>query len=70
MEDATKVDKTQNTIRFYFALTYQLAKDDITKFQQIDDLPTYLCLNTAALLKERYLKEKEEYDKIKNQMNI
>lgn len=66
--DTSKVSATENTIRFYFALTYNLAKEDITKFQQIDELSLYLCLNISALVKERYLKEKQELDKLKKQI--
>ena len=68
VERPTEVSSTEATIRFYFALTYNLAKEDITKIQQIDELPLYLCLNTAALVKERYLKEKQELDKLKKQI--
>ena len=68
VEQDAKVDKKQNTIRFYFNLTYQLAGDDITKMEQIDSISVYLCLNVAALIKERYLKEKEELDKMKRNM--
>lgn len=63
--DTSKVDIKENTIRFYFALSYNLAKEDITKIQQIDELPLYLCLNISALVKERYLKEKQELDKLR-----
>ena len=69
MGDTPEMDKTQTTIRFYFALTLQLAQDDVTKIQQIDNQPLYLCLNTSALFKERYMKQKEEIDKIKSQTN-
>jgi len=36
--------------------------------EQIDSISVYLCLNVAALIKERYLKEKEELDKMKRNM--
>jgi hypothetical protein len=36
--------------------------------EQIDNLPLYLALNVSALMKEKYLKQKEEMDKIKKQM--
>lgn len=68
MEDTPQMDKTQASIRFYFALTYQLAKEDITKMEQIDGLNLYLCLNTAALMKERYEKEMEEMRKMERQI--
>ena len=68
VEDTPKMDKANATIRFYFNLTYNLAKEDITKMEQIDDLNVYLCLSTASLMKERYEKEMEEYRKIEKQM--
>lgn len=61
------MDKTQTAARFYFALTFQLANEDLTKFEQIDDMSLYLCLNTAALLKERYEKELEQIKSMEKQ---
>jgi lipoprotein NlpI len=68
VEDSTEIPKKEATIRFYFALTYQLAKEDILKIEQMDSVPTYLCLNVAALMKERHDKEQEEIKKIERQM--
>jgi hypothetical protein len=34
----------------------------------MDDIPVYLCLNVAAMLKERYDKEQEEIRKMNRQM--
>ena len=68
MGDSTKMASKENTIRFYFTLTYQLAGEDITKVQQMDDIPMYLCLNVAAMMKERHDKEQEEIRKIERQM--
>jgi hypothetical protein len=34
----------------------------------VENLPIFLCLNVAALMKERYEKEKMEMEKMKNQM--
>jgi lipoprotein NlpI len=68
LEEPTKMASKENTIRFYFTLTYQLAKEDITKIQQMDDIPMYLCLNIAAMMKERHDKEQEEIRKIERQM--
>lgn len=61
------MDKTQTAARFYFTLTFQLANEDLTKFEQIDDMSLYLCLNTAALLKERYEKELEQIKKMEKE---
>jgi hypothetical protein len=60
--------KKENTVRFYFTLTYQLAGEDITKVEQMDDIPMYLCLNVASLMKERHDKEMEEIKKMKREM--
>jgi len=64
VEDAPEVDSKETTARFYFALTYQLAKEDITRFEEVEKTNLYLCLSAAALIKERFLKEKEEMRKI------
>lgn len=68
MGDSPEMASKENTIRFYFNLTYQLAGEDITKVQQMDDIPMYLCLNVAALLKERFDKEQEELRKMERQL--
>ena len=67
-EVVTQIPDTEATARFYFQLTYQLAGDDITKFKQIESLSVYLCLNTAALIKDRIIKEQEDLKKLKNEM--
>jgi len=36
--------------------------------EQIDDMNLYLCLNVAALMKERYEKEMEEMRKMEKQI--
>ena len=41
-------------------------EEDITKFQQVEETNLYLCLNTASLMKEEVLKQKEEMRKMKN----
>ena len=68
-EDAEVVEKG-STARFYFALTYQLAKEDITKFTEVENTNLYLCLSTASLMKDRADKEREDLRKMqkKNQM--
>jgi hypothetical protein len=67
-EDTTQIPASQTTARFYFQLTYQLAKEDLTKFHQIEDMSVYLCLNTASLIKDRVISEQNEMKKIKNEM--
>ena len=66
MEEDAEVVEKGSTSRFYFTLTYRLAKEDITKLQQVEETNLYLCLNTASLMKEEVLKQKEEMRKMKN----
>lgn len=68
VDDSPEVASKENTIRFYFSLTYQLAGEDVTKVQQMDDIPMYLCLNVAALIKERHDKEQDEIRKMNREM--
>jgi len=65
VEDATEIPKTEMVARFYFSLTYLLSGEDITKFEQIDNTSIYLCLNTAALIKDRIELEKRQIEKMK-----
>jgi hypothetical protein len=60
--------KAQTAARYYFALTFQLAKEDLTKFEQIENMSVYLCLNAASIFKERRLKEQEEIKKLQNKV--
>lgn len=53
--------------RFYFQLTYSLAKEDITKFDRINETNVYLCLNTASLMKDKIVQQQNELKKIQNQ---
>ena len=66
--DSPEMAKKETTVRFYFTLTYQLAGEDITKVEHMDDIPMYLCLNVASLMKERHDKEQEEIRKMKREM--
>jgi len=66
-DETPKLTASQETARFYFQLSYTLSGEDITKFQQIDKLSVYLCLNTASLMKDRIIKEKEELKKLERQ---
>jgi hypothetical protein len=66
-EDITKMAPTEATLRFYFELTYELSNRDITKIEQIENTNLYLCLNTASLMKDRIIKERNELKKLENQ---
>jgi hypothetical protein len=70
LEDDAEVDEKGSTARFYFTLTYQLAKEDITKFGEVENTNLYLCLSTASLMKDRADQQREEMRKMekKNQM--
>lgn len=63
-EGAPQMAPSQATARFYYELTYKLANEDITKFETIDSLNVYLCLNTASLIKDRIIQEKNEIKKL------
>jgi hypothetical protein len=67
-EEVTQIPPSQATARFYFQLNYQLAKEDLTKFHQIEEMSVYLCLNTASLIKDRIISEQNEMKKLKNEM--
>jgi len=69
MEDTPKVDTKNATARFYFELTFQLAKEDVTKMAEVENQNLYLCLSIASLLKDRIIKHNEEMKKIKNENN-
>lgn len=65
--DTTKMGKKEAAFRYYFSITLNLAGEDITKINQIDELPLLLCLNTASLMKERVQKQNEEMKKMEKQ---
>ena len=64
MEDTPKISAKEATARFYFTLTYQLAKEDITKFEEVENMNLFICLNVASMLKDRYEKERDEQRKL------
>jgi hypothetical protein len=68
-EDAEVVEKG-STARFYFTLTYQLAKEDITKFTEVENTNLYLCLSTASLMKDRADQQREELRKMEKKNQI
>jgi hypothetical protein len=69
--DDAKISQKEATARFYFNLTYQLAKEDITKFEQVENMNLYICLNVASIMKDKYERELEQHRKMeqKYQMN-
>ena len=71
VEQTPKIPAKEATARFYFNLTYQLAKEDITKFEEVENMNLFICLNVASIMKEKYLKELEQHRKMeqKYQMN-
>jgi hypothetical protein len=64
VDETPKIPAKEATARFYFNLTYQLAKEDLTKFEEVENMNLYMCLNVASILKDRYEKEREEQRKI------
>lgn len=64
MEDDAKISAKEATARFYFNLTYQLAKEDLTKFDEVLTSNLYICLNVASILKDRYERERDEQRKL------
>lgn len=64
MDEPSKIPAKEATARFYFNLTYQLAKEDITKFEEVQNMNLYMCLNVASLLKDRYERELDEQRKL------
>ena len=67
--DTPKMGKKEAAFRYYFSITLNLAGEDITKINQIDELPLLLCLNTASLMKERADKQREEMKKMEKQFS-
>ena len=65
--DTTKMGKKEAAFRYYFSITLNLAGEDITKVNQIDELPLLLCLNTSSIMKERIEKQREEMKKMEKQ---
>jgi hypothetical protein len=65
--DTPKMAKKEAAFRYYFSITLNLAGEDITKLNQIDELPLLVCLNTASLMKERVQKQNEEMKKMEKQ---
>ena len=67
--NTAKMGKKEAAFRYYFSITLNLAGEDITKINQIDELPLLLCLNTASLMKERMEKQREELKKMEKQFS-
>lgn len=66
-EVSPEMAPSESAARFYFQLTYQLAKEDLTKFERINETNVYLCLNTASLMKDRIVAQNNEMKKLQNQ---
>lgn len=64
VEDFATLHPREATARFYFTLTFALAKEDITKIKQIENMSVYLVLNTASLLKDKRIQEMNEIRKM------
>ena len=71
VEETPKIPPKEATARFYFNLTYQLAKEDITRFEEVENMNLYICLNVASIMKDKYERELEQHRKMeqKYQMN-
>ena len=69
-EDTSNVASSQTAARYYFELTYELANRDITKIEPIENMNLYLCLNTAALMKDRITQEQNEIKKMKQEVKV
>lgn len=67
-EDTPVISPSESTTRFYFELTYQLAKEDLTKWDQLLETNMYLCLSTASLIKDRIIKQQNEMKKLEAKM--
>lgn len=65
--DTPKMAKKEAAFRYYFSITLNLAGEDITKINTIDELPLLLCLNTASIMKERIQKQNDEIKKMEKQ---
>ena len=70
LDGDAEVDTKGSTARFYFALTYQLAKEDVGKFEQVENTNLYLCLNACSLTKERIDKQNEELKKMERKTQM
>ena len=64
MEETPKISAKEATARFYFNLTYQLAKEDVTKIDEVINSNLYICLNVASIMKDRYERERDEQRKL------
>ena len=69
LEDTPQIPPKEAAARFYFNLTYRLAKEDITKMEEVEEMNLYMCLNVASLLKDEYDKQMEEQRKFESQLN-
>jgi hypothetical protein len=69
-EDTPKMAPTEAASRFYFQLTLQLAGDDLTKYELVNEENIYLCLSSAALFKDRAEKQQAEARKLQQKLKV
>lgn len=69
-EDTPKLADSEAAARFYFELSFQLAQEDITKFDGLNQMNMYLCLNAASLLKDRAIQQQNELKKLESKTKI
>ena len=61
---------SESAARFYFEVSFQLANEDITKFDGLNNLNMYLCLNAASLLKDRVIAQENELKKLERKNKL
>lgn len=57
---------SEGAARFYFQLTMSLANDDLTKWDRINETNAYLCLSTAAMMKDKVIQQQNEIKKMQS----
>lgn len=57
---------SEGAARFYFQLTMSLASDDLTKWERINETNAYLCLATAAMMKDKVIQQQNEIKKMQS----
>ena len=66
VDDDAPISPKQTAARFYFNLSYIIAKEDITKLEHIQQMPVYLILNIASLIKDKNIQEQNALKKLNN----
>ena len=65
VDDSPEISASEAAARYYFQLTYELGKKDLTKVKKINKLNMYLCLNAASLMKDRSIARENQLKKMK-----